>query len=320
MSKKVFTGTEWKEITDIALDGLPIGFSLPFRGKIAPYGWLVEDGSTLQIATYPDLFKTIGTTYGGDGITTFNLPNSIGKYIRGGLADEVGIEVEAGLPNITGRFDARVLNTDTLGAFQINGGGSSGNGAGSANISDAHINFDASRSSDIYGKSNTVTPPTLVALPCIKAFNTIVETNGITTTNLAAEIEALKATQMISTIIYPNGGTDNAPANVNYNSRYVMENPFPGYFVQCEVQLLLNNIWGCPSWSDMYGNSNQAWGAMAFQLGGRSENIVVQTALLGLYRQSSHSGNPFGDSFVTSSITSAPCRVIVTRLGKILIS
>ena len=36
---------------------------------------LLCDGSTLEILSFPDLYNAIGTAFGGDGITTFNLPN-----------------------------------------------------------------------------------------------------------------------------------------------------------------------------------------------------------------------------------------------------
>ncbi len=41
----------------------------------APEGWAFCDGSTLAIRDHPDLFKNLGTTYGGDGKTTFALPD-----------------------------------------------------------------------------------------------------------------------------------------------------------------------------------------------------------------------------------------------------
>jgi microcystin-dependent protein len=41
----------------------------------APEGWAFCNGSTLPIRDHPDLFKTLGTTYGGDGKTTFALPD-----------------------------------------------------------------------------------------------------------------------------------------------------------------------------------------------------------------------------------------------------
>ena len=46
-----------------------------FAGSFAPVGWLMCDGSTLPISENEILFQLIGTTYGGDGEETFNLPN-----------------------------------------------------------------------------------------------------------------------------------------------------------------------------------------------------------------------------------------------------
>lgn len=46
-----------------------------FAGNFAPAGWALCQGQTLAIADNDVLFNLIGTTYGGDGQTTFNLPN-----------------------------------------------------------------------------------------------------------------------------------------------------------------------------------------------------------------------------------------------------
>jgi|GEM_PF-2760927 len=45
-------------------------FAFPF----APAGWTACEGQSLPTSEYPALFKLIGTTYGGDGTTTFGLP------------------------------------------------------------------------------------------------------------------------------------------------------------------------------------------------------------------------------------------------------
>ena len=65
----------------------------------------------------------------------------------------LGISVEAGLPNITGRTDGDGAISPT-GCFQ-NGGAAGYAGGDSRGI---RVNFDASLSSPVYGKSNTVTP------------------------------------------------------------------------------------------------------------------------------------------------------------------
>lgn len=46
-----------------------------FAGNFAPAGWLLCQGQTLPISEYETLFQLIGTTYGGDGQETFNVPN-----------------------------------------------------------------------------------------------------------------------------------------------------------------------------------------------------------------------------------------------------
>jgi microcystin-dependent protein len=46
-----------------------------FGGNFAPAGWMLCDGQLLPIAENETLFQLIGTTYGGDGESTFALPN-----------------------------------------------------------------------------------------------------------------------------------------------------------------------------------------------------------------------------------------------------
>jgi microcystin-dependent protein len=46
-----------------------------FAGNFPPAGWAFCNGQTLPISENDVLFQLIGTTYGGDGEQTFNLPN-----------------------------------------------------------------------------------------------------------------------------------------------------------------------------------------------------------------------------------------------------
>ena len=46
-----------------------------FAGNFAPTGWAMCNGQPLPISGNETLFQLIGTTYGGDGQNTFNLPN-----------------------------------------------------------------------------------------------------------------------------------------------------------------------------------------------------------------------------------------------------
>lgn len=52
-----------------------IGEIRMFAGNFAPAGWAFCDGSSLPISGNDALFNLIGTTYGGDGVTTFALPD-----------------------------------------------------------------------------------------------------------------------------------------------------------------------------------------------------------------------------------------------------
>ena len=50
-----------------------------FAGNFAPAGWMFCEGQPLAISENETLFQLIGTTYGGDGESTFNLPNLTGR-------------------------------------------------------------------------------------------------------------------------------------------------------------------------------------------------------------------------------------------------
>ncbi len=50
-----------------------------FAGKFAPYGWAFCDGQELQMFHYQALYTVIGATYGGDGRSTFRLPDLRGR-------------------------------------------------------------------------------------------------------------------------------------------------------------------------------------------------------------------------------------------------
>lgn len=55
-----------------------------FAGSTAPTGWLKCNGAAVSRTAYADLFSAIGTTYGaGDSISTFNLPDTRGYFLRG---------------------------------------------------------------------------------------------------------------------------------------------------------------------------------------------------------------------------------------------
>jgi microcystin-dependent protein len=58
-----------------------LGQIQPFGFNFAPRGWAKCDGTLLSIAANSALFSLLGTTFGGDGVTTFALPDLRGRSI-----------------------------------------------------------------------------------------------------------------------------------------------------------------------------------------------------------------------------------------------
>ena len=56
-----------------------IGSIVMFAGNFAPQGWALCNGQLLPIQQNAALFSILGTTYGGDGKTTFALPDLRGR-------------------------------------------------------------------------------------------------------------------------------------------------------------------------------------------------------------------------------------------------
>lgn len=56
-----------------------LGTIILFAGNFAPRGWALCDGQLLPISQNTALFSILGTTYGGDGIHTFALPDLRGR-------------------------------------------------------------------------------------------------------------------------------------------------------------------------------------------------------------------------------------------------
>jgi microcystin-dependent protein len=77
-----------------------IGEVMPFAGNFVPTDYVPADGRLLSISQYETLFALIGTTYGGDGNTTFALPDLRGRTIIGAsTADPLGTLV--GSPTVS---------------------------------------------------------------------------------------------------------------------------------------------------------------------------------------------------------------------------
>ena len=193
LSSVAMTGSydDLKDKPDLSERGVPIGTVAWFAMPVPPAGYLKCDGAAVGRETCPELFAAIGTTFGaGDGETTFNLPDLIGRFAEGSATP--GTVKEAGLPNIAGGVSLPGLsygdggNYD--GALYYQNKGAKNGAQQSADIGRVDIGIDASRSNPTYGKSDTVQPPALTLLPCIKAFDAAVDSGLIDITELANEV------------------------------------------------------------------------------------------------------------------------------------
>ena len=135
--RKILDGI--KEILQAAL--LPSGAIVWFNRTSAPSGWTICDG-------------TNGT------------PNLIGRYALGSKTN-IGSLVEAGLPNITGKFNGVQYNS-IGGAFSQNYNTGYELCGSKEHIRIVTVSFNASNANTVYGNSNTVTPPSTKLLPCMK--------------------------------------------------------------------------------------------------------------------------------------------------------
>ncbi|EJF91695.1 phage tail protein [Bartonella tamiae] len=96
---------------------IPVGLESYIDSELPPDGWLAANGNRYNISAYPDLAKFCGVKYGGDGITTFAVPDRRGLFIRGwdngrgiDTGRQLGSDQGDAIRNITGS-----VNDDSMG-------------------------------------------------------------------------------------------------------------------------------------------------------------------------------------------------------------
>lgn len=140
---------------------MPSGCICYFKRSTPPSGWAICDGSVITLR---------------DG-TSMTTPNLIGRYPLGATSG-IGTNVAAGLPNITGNMSSpwEMLTgkaaATSQGAFELVKSTSDVVNFGTTpyanNEGIVKVNFNASKSNSIYGRVNTVQPPSVKLLPCMK--------------------------------------------------------------------------------------------------------------------------------------------------------
>lgn len=300
------------------MSGVPTGTILPFIGTVAPAGFLICDGSSVLKSVYPDLYAVIGDKYGNEDNEHFSLPNLTGRFLEGGTV--AGEFNEAGLPNIEGQFAPAYDVCSTQNTVLENGkarmvdgafvtkktitsnGYHTGYGNGGTGLD---IGFDASKSNLIYGNSDTVQPKSMTVRYIIRAYaGDYYSEKGMNVSALSEDLRGKYSLEKDFTIIYPNGGTKENPANITISSTYIEQNPFKGYYVSLKIELLVNNEWKTPSLLEFYTGSAYH-GIGVWQLDNGTIKIATGQSLSAL-----------ATSDIANTNT-APCRVKVWKIGKI---
>jgi microcystin-dependent protein len=102
------------------ITGSEVGAVSAFAMPTPPTGWLVCDGSAISRTEYADLFAAIGTVWGaGDEISTFNLPDLRGEFVRG---FDAGRGVDMGRTFASSQTDAIQNHDHRLGDMDAQSG------------------------------------------------------------------------------------------------------------------------------------------------------------------------------------------------------
>lgn len=150
-------------------DGLPIGCIISYPLTTAPEGYLICNGELLNIEDYEDLYNVIGTVYGGNGTTTFKLPDMRDRFIFGyneGVIGTTGGEathtlITEEMPSHTHTIKKQVDN---------NSGTSISVGSGSSSLFYQTTNSVTTNSTG-GGQPHNNMPPYITQIFIIKAFN-----------------------------------------------------------------------------------------------------------------------------------------------------
>lgn len=163
---------------------VPVGAVIPLGVGTVPYGYLECNGSAVSRTGYPDLFSYLGTAYGvGDGVTTFNVPDLRGEFIRGwdhGKGTDTGRAIASFQADEFKSHQHNLSVDTTAGIFDYNGAeGSRYKLSGSAQAGSGTL---------LTGGAET-RPRNYAMMYCIKAFDGIVD-EAFATVDLTQSIMA----------------------------------------------------------------------------------------------------------------------------------
>jgi len=161
-----------------------------FAGPYAPEGWMLCNGQLLTISGYEALFSLIGITYGGDGRTTFAVPNlqcrlpigagqgpGLSNYVLGQSGGTPAVTLTADqMPSHTHGFNATTADATTMqpgGAVFATASGDYG-----TYIADSEAGLQRANAAGDFLHSSGEGMAHSNVMPCL-AFNYIIATTGI---------------------------------------------------------------------------------------------------------------------------------------------
>lgn len=175
-----------------------------FFRTTAPVGWLKANGAAVSRMAYGSLFAEIGTTFGaGDGVTTFNLPDVRGEFVRG-LDDGRGVDAGRALNIAQGDDNKAHGHTGSLSADTHSHTVSGSTSSGGAHIHDVVANGGQYASeTQPYGvyRGNGVT----------SVDRTAIASSGAHTHTLTGNTNSVSHSH---TVTINNSGTESRPRNI----------------------------------------------------------------------------------------------------------
>lgn len=90
-----------------------IGIIKLFAGNFAPKGFMYCNGQLLSTSAYTALYSLLGTTYGGDGFTTFALPDLRSRIpVGGGMGTSPSLNDTTNLGQVGGEINHTLIATE----------------------------------------------------------------------------------------------------------------------------------------------------------------------------------------------------------------
>nr|WP_246356527.1 phage tail protein [Pseudomonas gingeri] len=184
---------------------LPVGAMMAFPKGVVPNGFLEVDGSVQSAATYPDLAAYLGTTFnkGDEGTGNFRLPESRGEFLRGW---DHGRGVDAGRG--VGSYQAGAVEAHSHAANYYNAANNAINNSFSRKdaYSPAYTSGVTAVTMDASGGGAETRPRNWAVMWCIKAWNAPVNQGQIDVAALVDEVQKLKASVPIGSMLsFPKG-------------------------------------------------------------------------------------------------------------------